>query len=274
MRTAAEAGVKKLYHYQGSNPDYLRDALVNQRVFFSNPKNFNDPWDCNPYFEPAIDHAESRRKWGNLLDPLYQELSPDLRAKLEAKWNGNWYDNKAFLRKTIERMRLTVRELTVERWRMYCLTPHANSVLMWAHYAEKHRGISLEFDARSPQVSRAFQVLYADKFPVIGPDDINIQGAMPDALLLTKSQEWAYEHEYRIIARNEEIDPTFSVKTSKDYLGLEPRALTAVVAGCNADLASIQSIVDESGCGILVKRAVRRPDRYHLDVIDHAPVPR
>ena len=34
MKTAADGGLEKLYHYQGANLDYLRDTLVNDRVHF------------------------------------------------------------------------------------------------------------------------------------------------------------------------------------------------------------------------------------------------
>ena len=135
--------------------------MANQRVYFSNPKNFNDPWDCSPYFQAAVEDAESRRKWGERLDAKYKDLPAQLRAQLEARWQGNWYDHEELLRRSIDSLSGWVRQLTIERWRIYCLTPHADSVLMWAHYAEKHQGICLEFDARTEQVGRAYRVLYA-----------------------------------------------------------------------------------------------------------------
>jgi hypothetical protein len=193
MQTAAQNGVQRLYHYQCANLDYLRDTLANQRVHFSNPKNFNDPWDCNPYFTAAVKDAESRRKWGERLGPMYKELPAQLRAQLEATWHGNWYDHEELLRRSIDSLSGWVRQLTIDRWRIYCLTPHADSVLMWAHYAEKHKGICLELRAQTEQVGRACRVLYQDAFPLIGPDDFGNPPALVDAVLLTKSREWAYE---------------------------------------------------------------------------------
>lgn len=268
MQTAAQIGVQKLFHYQGANLEYLRDTLANQRVYFSNPKNFNDPWDCNPYFEPAIEDAGSRRKWGERLEPLYRELPATLRAQLKAGWSGNWYDHKELLRRTIEQMSGWVRRLTTERWRIYCLTPHSDSVLMWAHYAEKHTGICLEFDVRTAEIGRAHRVLYRDAFPVIGPDDFSDPRQLVDAVLLTKSREWAYEDEYRLLARDEDLDPTFSVKTAKDYLSLASGALTGIICGSNADIPAIQAVVGRSGVDVSVKRAVRTPNRYHLDIVE------
>lgn len=272
MKTAVEEGVKKLYHYQGANLEYLRDTLVNRRVHFSNPKNCNDPWDCNPFFEPAIDDPESRRNWGARLDGFYKNLAGPLRETFEAQWQGNWWDNAELLRRTIAELTSSVRHLITERWRIYCLTPHCDSVLMWAHYAEKHAGICLELSATTEQVGRAQRVLYRDSFPILGPDDFNDPKALVDAVLLTKSKEWAYEDEYRIMARDAGDDPSFSLTTARDFLSLMPGALTGIVAGCNADISSIQALVDECRADIVVQRAVRRNNRYHLDIIEHALV--
>jgi hypothetical protein len=46
-----------LYHYQDFDPtnsvdcDRLADVLESNRIFCSDPRNFNDPWDCQPYFD-------------------------------------------------------------------------------------------------------------------------------------------------------------------------------------------------------------------------------
>ena len=74
MQTAAQSGVQRLYHYQDANLDYLRDTLTNRRVHLSNPKNFNDLWDCKPYFQFDVEYQESRRKWGLHLDSHHSRL--------------------------------------------------------------------------------------------------------------------------------------------------------------------------------------------------------
>src|SRR5215472_11992557 len=58
---AGQIGLSSLYHYQDFNLDSsddhlerLTDILKNHRIWCSNPANFNDPWDCKPYFDPAL----------------------------------------------------------------------------------------------------------------------------------------------------------------------------------------------------------------------------
>lgn len=110
-------------------------------------------------------------------------------------------------------------------------------------------------------------MLYQDTFPLIGPDAFDNPSVLVDAVLLTKSREWAYEDEYRVLARDEDADPTFSLRTAKDYLQLTAGALTGIIAGSKADVGAIQAVVAESGCDIPLRRAVRMPNRYHLGIV-------
>jgi hypothetical protein len=50
IQTAHELKISRLYHYQRFNPDWIRQILFDRKIYFSNPANFNDPWDCRPYF--------------------------------------------------------------------------------------------------------------------------------------------------------------------------------------------------------------------------------
>jgi hypothetical protein len=41
---AAALGVEHLYHFQSNNPEWLEQILIDNTLYFSNPKNFDDPW--------------------------------------------------------------------------------------------------------------------------------------------------------------------------------------------------------------------------------------
>ena len=44
--TAATMGLDRLYHYQPFDPDRLSKIILDKDLYFSNPEDFNDPWDC------------------------------------------------------------------------------------------------------------------------------------------------------------------------------------------------------------------------------------
>jgi hypothetical protein len=88
------------------------------------------------------------------------------------------------------------------------LTTDPSNVLMWAHYAQQHRGFAVEFEVPrygSQATARAMgenllaqEVKYSDTRPIIDhgsdSDDLVFENAA-----LVKSSDWAYENEHRVI---------------------------------------------------------------------------
>jgi hypothetical protein len=85
------------------------------------------------------------------------------------------------------------------RYRVYCLGPDSGNLLMWAHYADNHRGVCLEFDTRDEVMCFPLRVEYSAQFPVMRAYTTDlVDNLVP---LLSKSDVWAYEREYRLIAQ-------------------------------------------------------------------------
>lgn len=62
-------------------------------------------------------------------------------------------------------------------------------------------------------------------------------------MLRTKSDEWSYEREYRLIARaGETLDEHGAclLVTRKNYLTIEKQWLVSVVAGCRSPVGEIE----------------------------------
>jgi len=78
-----------------------------------------------------------------------------------------------------------------------CFSKVRDDILMWAHYADKHRGLCLEFDGSENCnfFGEALAVEYENFTPVpLGEDSM----AIMKRIILTKSKHWSYEREYRI----------------------------------------------------------------------------
>ena len=68
FKTAAELSIDKLFHYTSFiKPERLARVFTEKTIYCSNPKDFNDPWDCRPCFnkEALNDPKEYDRivKW-------------------------------------------------------------------------------------------------------------------------------------------------------------------------------------------------------------------
>jgi len=226
------------------------------------PANLNDPWDCKPWLDGlalrdpevfkevmAHYHRQSQAK-GTLCPGLEQRLGTKLRD--DPKEQAEFMDGQS---KSIQRM--------VSERRIYCLTPHADSTLMWSHYADKHRGVCLEFCVDKPLFSQALQVIYASEYPLWLPHEFETQQERTAEMILTKAGEWRYENEFRLISIPSGPETNW-LRTHDDFFFLPPGALKSVIAGCQADYNAVRAIVETHAPDLPVKRAVRVPNHYRL----------
>jgi hypothetical protein len=269
MQTAEQAGIRKLYHYEMFDPKHLADSLANNRIHVSNIENVNDPWDCRPWFDRDVSESGRRREWAEFFSPLAEYWSEEERIVM-ARMTPPWTDNEAFLAKSIDDLLKNVAGNTIQRWRMYCLTPDADSILMWSHYSGKHTGICLEFSTDGNFFGGAREVTYRDNFLALTPALLGDGKTLTNVVLLTKSQAWNYEHEYRLLCRPCDIDPEFSLQCDNDFLSLPPGVLTAVIVGAkcsDANRDAIQTLIKEHAPHVVVKRAICTPHKYQVSII-------
>ena len=101
-------------------------------------------------------------------------------------------------------------------------------------------------------------------------DDIADEfGAGLEKIFLVKSKAWEYEREYRIFCRNGEIDKAPKIllcKNTGDFLDLTPGAISRIIIGDRADHAAVRQIVQDSGAGVGLARAVLDERSYKITV--------
>lgn len=131
------------------NEEWLGESLTSRAIYCSKPGDFNDPWDCKPFFNTEIlsDPEENERHIAWAVDI----------CRLRTSMSGRDIENmKSSLRsdrpKTIELIRdisISMAEAIDQQYRVYCLGPDAGNLLMWSHYADRHKGVCLEFSLRN-----------------------------------------------------------------------------------------------------------------------------
>lgn len=122
-----------------------------------------------------------------------------------------------------------------------CFSANSSSLLMWSHYADHHRGVILEFESDGPPslLRGVRQVRYVDDFP--HEDDLEESAAsnlgrprkperaqeILDQMLFTKSTEWSYEAEWRVLlSASEEL---------VSYRAFPDKSLVSIHVGCRCD---------------------------------------
>lgn len=131
----------------------------------------------------------------------------------------------------------------LHEYRVSCFSHSPFISLMWAHYADHHRGVCYCFKPK-PKLESLFpekkgkigwgNVLYSSHVPEITvfqekTTDGMLRAAVSN-VVLTKSSEWSYEQELRYFHRE-----------SNPALSFDPHMLTAIIVGRRADVAQIEN---------------------------------
>lgn len=189
------------YHYNYSAPASLYkyypddgfrlDGIKANKMWYSAPCNFNDVFDC----DITVDEAA-------LLGCALQ-LAPD-GTKIRTGSTA-WKQIRQTMRQEIKSFRATFED-NRSTMGISCLSESDESLLMWAHYANNHRGICVEYDLMEINNQLHFTpvpIIYSNERVCF--NNLNTDTAENDAFafflrsITSKSEEWSYEREWRII---------------------------------------------------------------------------
>ena len=117
-----------------------------------------------------------------------------------------------------------------------------DNLLMWAHYTTQHTGFVIGFDTSHPawvesgrlngRPGEPTRVIYTPT----RPNPTRITDTMPEHIWYTKSDEWAYEQEWRatrLIRKAAKLVPGIDGEEIPLHL-FPPEALSQVIFGCRA----------------------------------------
>jgi hypothetical protein len=154
---------------------------------------------------------------------------------------------------------------------LYCTSEIPDSILMWSHYADNHRGFCLEFSGLGslhPHGSPfpvSWKVEYAEERPLVDITE-TMRDVDTDHIvrlgLLTKSKEWAYEREWR------------ALETTGTGVRVLPRGtLSGVVLGARMtkpDESRVRSWAGMHPTPIRLRRARLSEEHFLLELEDVA----
>lgn len=209
VRLAVEQGQIPRYLYKYCTFDTASKVVENYSVFFATYDLFNDPFDCAMLVDPNCSKAdwETYLRLQGVDSAMVNSIVDDMMSHPEK--------GTEIIRDSIEKVKKNIGIL--------CLSDRPDNLLLWAHYADQHHGVCLEFDVLADPAAFCIpkKVSYDDAFPVI--NYLRDQSSVVDALG-HKSKDWQVEGEYRVIRH--------------DVTGLQkfnPKALTKVILGLKCD---------------------------------------
>ena len=118
-----DEGPRYLYKYKRIDEDHLDYSsriFTHNELYFSKVGDFNDPFDCRYRYELNGSEADL----AEYHDRVQREHHPSCNEQERRSETAQWLAMK---------------------WGIYCLSAVPDDILMWAHYADGHRGFCLQF---------------------------------------------------------------------------------------------------------------------------------
>ena len=162
-------------------------------------------------------------------------------------------------------------EKMLEKYGVYSLSCCPAIPQMWAHYADGFRGVCLEFST-SNIFSNVREVLYTkDIIENADLKGLGKDGAVPfptmlEAIMLRKSDGWAYEQEWRLLDDRHLNNPNIDTR----YIYLLENEITAVILGsaiAEADEQFVREMIKLKP-HIKLQRCRIVENRYEVEIVD------
>jgi len=157
----------------------------------------------------------------------------------------------------------TIQDKFADKYGIICLSQSNSSPVLWAHYADKHRGVALELEL--PDSGSIEKVVYGHRRATWNLDQERQSRRQFASVIRTKYIEWQYEAEYRHIVPLSGCiveDGLFFVGLSKNYL-------KRIILGVNCELEEhqVRQLLDMNGYeSTSIATAVFNETAYEMNI--------
>jgi hypothetical protein len=227
-----------LYKYRVINDNFF-DSLSNSRLWFSNPADFNDPFDCSLQIS-----------MGRTTDEIHQNLKgQEHLVTMRSKELQEALDRMITEKPEVYNVLMDgVQQLVIQQTLgVCCLAEDPDNVLLWSHYASCHAGACMEFEIERDGFfyRNVLPVQYKKKYPVFDlglprfKQQENPFYTMFQHAVCTKSFIWEYEHEWRVIDDG-----------GKGHRPFEKKHLKRIIFGIRTPkdaIARVRAVLEQSG---------------------------
>jgi hypothetical protein len=262
---------KRIYKYRRDCSDSRRN-LDTDTVWLSSPDSYNDPYDCcfrfskddllETFSKKLVDNLVKSNKLQGVVSAEQIENAKRNHEPLKTIANhiSESSTAKGNLKQMVEFCSTRARGIvdgaasTIQQWRKLtkvCSFSAINdSLLMWGHYADNHRGFCLEYDleglgAEHPLREKLYPVIYSNKIYDLTPwartlvlgDRLGFNTELPILCVIHKCDQWRYEKEWRkvLVTHTVEADRDCPVPTTtRVFLGskMESTKVKELLAIC------------------------------------------
>jgi hypothetical protein len=237
---------RKIYRYQRFSAKTI-GSLIHDTLYFADPADFNDPFDCQPIIDADSDidtlrHLLSelvkRRVEAGSVAALSEAHLKGKKAAAHAKRLGEQAAHSELANiayyatdpeydvseEEAERGLLTSaiqRELLKQYDRgVCCFSAAVDNPLLWSHYSDRHRGLCIGYGLNRTPRPQLRKVVYGGSRTVatsliakaLLENDATAQESLDRDVLLRKAPPWRYEREWRLLGDRGVRDSALELK--------------------------------------------------------------
>lgn len=233
------------------------DILEKGIIRFTQPAALNDPFEVNPIISEF--DSDNLHFWNNGLVPIYEKMSQedieytDLRLNSKKKFRDKYKDfaNNFGILSLISNDDMS----SFPSVEVVELNDPRRNLLMWAHYANEHKGFVIEFESNFLEEShgvtyeKIIPIKYSDKRAVLLFEDVENKSMEP---FYMKGNDWCYENEWRVVLPLSSGD---SILKNDIYLfKFNQKSIISITCGCkmsDENKAKIKEIIKQPDFGSL-----------------------
>jgi hypothetical protein len=294
-----------------------QDILTSLSIRFTPPGEFNDIFEVSPYIDlftsgtlldlslKGLQSEHGQAEYLASIKTSYDGLASEVKALMTFGQYLSFVADILKLPDVQETMRILFRGLPKlmsdlinpaikngvnDALGFLCLGGHPFSELMWAHYADSHKGVALIFfeshdffqqaDHPGRELRKPRKVVYSDTRPVF--DDLlamqmteELNTKLQESIFFTKSSAWSYEAEIRCIRSLHEADFTKVLPTGATghFFTFPADALQGIVFGSRCSEADkkrlyelMLGINDQHKTNLLAGSMVAHDKKYALSI--------
>jgi len=240
----------------------------------------NDPFECLPFFYCPNDKSAMEAKC--LRTFKRNHISPP--AGWKQKLNEQ-FEKGEFQKELTEGLRKHIDDMKQQSF-LLSVSQEAKNTVMWAHYADKHKGvvIGIDFDKFFPNNGiKMHCVDYSEQRPemnVLDNDEEEDVGVKYMKTLLTKSVEWRYEREFRVIFLDTylmDLEQQGLARLKKSngkktwFLRLNPKSIKEIIFGLYTEESlklAIRKLTEQSELQHIKLYQAEESETYILNLVE------
>lgn len=231
-----------IYKHRNWKEDFHKDLLKKNQFFMASPSSLNDPFDCRIY-ENHIKFLETSENKEEYIKKSLENNLDYLKSNNLTEENGREILSER-LNDTLHyqvRSEVIGNEIDDQSIGIGCFSENWNSILMWTHYADNHKGYCVGFDEKWLRYSQLFskvkRVEYSIDYPELNP--LNKSKNSSELKYFYKSLDWDYEEEIRVM----NLYVNYKTEKPNRIIELENKHIKEVILGLKTSESDKKEII-------------------------------